>query len=1221
MITGNTAESQGGGVFSDKATPSFTNCTISGNGANQGDGVYFGTSGNPITTFTNCIIWGNGKIVNDSGVSSGAMAYTYNSFFSFSNIEESGGSDGWNEKYFGLSGGNMDNGYLRGNGGNNIDTDPLFVNASAGDYRLIEGSPSIDAGNNDARVGDLYNSEIPYHQQLGTYGLGLIIEETLDLDGEERIQDNDDTPGDVIDMGPFEGGEPRPHYFVNHLAVDSGEDDPDRGKEWGKAFQSLETVIELNTVCDIWVAKGSYSSSTFNIKNGMRVYGGFAGNEERLEERNWVDNKTTLTTPGSPDYLPVVTFSSVSEATVLDGFTITGGIARKVRKPGTYIYSGGNGGGISITNGSPQIANCTITGNSAQEYGGGISNIADIENAVSNPTFTNCTITGNGYDITSAYISKWGGGISNLAGNTTDPHARFTQANPTFINCTITGNISKTNGGGIYNESKTGGTANFTLINCTISGNRSNAGIYNKAMRGFGSDWENNAHDYPQSTSNITCTNCIVWGNKTQSGADDNHRNDSHGTSEYSHSITSEAGTNNINDDPRFVRWIDPAKAPTSRGDYHLTNESPAIDAGNNDAIKESLDLDGEERIQDNDDIPGGVVDMGAYEGGEEPPEPRNYKVNAVADPGGDGLEWESAFNNLADAIKAAYVSDQIWVMKGTYYPDEGCSDNNSACTFDIPEGVKVYGGFAGTEDNLVDRDWEENETILSGDIDGNDQDLNIEGTNARHVVTFNGVSEATLLDGFTITAGNAEGPVSGMKDGGGIYNIDGSPQIANCTITGNSASSMGGGMFNSTSYNVRGVFANPTLTNCTISSNKAPKGAGMYNQSNKGTEGASPILTNCTISGNFSSYWGGGVYHESNSGQSKIEFINCTITGNVATHKGGGVLLSARYATITPVFTNCTISGNKGGGIVTYQYKRNSYITPTFTNSIVWGNFPDGEQISSEGSRNTKGIMTNPIFSHSNIQNYAGLPAGNIGINPEDNPQFVTPLVESEEPSVGGDFHLQEESPAINAGDNSVWAEQPGAEDIEGNSRISDDVVDMGAYESKYKDDVDAPVMVNVCPDNMEKCPKGSKEFWEISNLELTLNEKVNWGTGTIVLKKVDGDEFVEGFELPVEGPGGIRKEYNMEDGHTLITIDPENKLLANTEYTVVIPEGAFVDLAVSSNSFAGLPYTDAEGAEISWRFIIDQEPPTVTFDPADESSGNNVATNIKLNFDDVVL
>ncbi|MHC4499697.1 MAG: hypothetical protein ACYS21_11360, partial [Planctomycetota bacterium] len=143
--------------------------------------------------------------------------------------------------------------------------------------------------------------------------------------------------------------------------------------------------------------------------------------------------------------------------------------------------------------------------------------------------------------------------------------------------------------------------------------------------------------------------------------------------------------------------------------------------------------------------------------------------VDASASGNGTGTSWADAYNYLQDALTAASSGDEVWVAEGIYTPTQLADpcDARSA-TFQLISGVALYGGFpSGVGDpNWNDRDLAANETILSGDI----------GTpvavvdNCYHVVTTDHTDAATVLDGFTITAGNADGV--GKEDwGGGMYN------------------------------------------------------------------------------------------------------------------------------------------------------------------------------------------------------------------------------------------------------------------------------------------------------------------------------------------------------------------------------------------------------------------------------------------------------------------
>src|SRR5690606_26465970 len=96
--------------------------------------------------------------------------------------------------------------------------------------------------------------------------------------------------------------------------------------------------------------------------------------------------------------------------------------------------------------------------------------------------------------------------------------------------------------------------------------------------------------------------------------------------------------------------------------------------------------------------------------------------VKAGADETGDGTSWENAFPDLQDALEEAVEGDQIWIAAGTYVPTgNGSVDNERLVHFRMKDGVEIYGGFAGDEDptdfDLNERDFELNETILSGDL------------------------------------------------------------------------------------------------------------------------------------------------------------------------------------------------------------------------------------------------------------------------------------------------------------------------------------------------------------------------------------------------------------------------------------------------------------------------------------------------------------------------
>jgi len=310
-----------------------------------------------------------------------------------------------------------------------------------------------------------------------------------------------------------------------------------------------------------------------------------------------------------------------------------------------------------------------------------------------------------------------------------------------------------------------------------------------------------------------------------------------------------------------------------------------------------------------------------------------------------DGSSWADAYNCLQDALTAASSGDEIRVAQGIYKSDQGTgfTSGDREATFQLISGATLKGGYAGfgeLDPNV--RDIEAYETILSGDLNGDDVDVNgpadlldepTRGENSYHVVTGSGTDETAVLDGLTIMGGNANGHYYEPNGiGAGMYNDNASPTITNCTFSRNSTPYHAGGMFNN--------YSSPMITNCTFSENCAhwdgsciynvrssPMvidctfisniGEAMYNINN-----SSPIVTNCTFSDNngggmynvkesspavtnciFTDNWGSGMLNDNSSNPT---VANCTFTGN-SSSSGGGV----QNYTSSPTLINCTFRGN----------------------------------------------------------------------------------------------------------------------------------------------------------------------------------------------------------------------------------------------------------------------------------------------------------------------
>jgi len=84
-----------------------------------------------------------------------------------------------------------------------------------------------------------------------------------------------------------------------------------------------------------------------------------------------------------------------------------------------------------------------------------------------------------------------------------------------------------------------------------------------------------------------------------------------------------------------------------------------------------------------------------------------------------NGTSWDRAFRDLQDALAVAHPGDEIWIAAGTYRPDRGTGDRDMS--FTVEGGIALYGGFSGRETERKQRDWARNETLLTGDLNGDD--------------------------------------------------------------------------------------------------------------------------------------------------------------------------------------------------------------------------------------------------------------------------------------------------------------------------------------------------------------------------------------------------------------------------------------------------------------------------------------------------------------------
>lgn len=238
------------------------------------------------------------------------------------------------------------------------------------------------------------------------------------------------------------------------------------------------------------------------------------------------------------------------------------------------------------------------------------------------------------------------------------------------------------------------------------------------------------------------------------------------------------------------------------------------------------------------------------------------------------GTSWADAYRDLQDALRAAAVATnvvtEIWVAGGTYTPDSGTMDRR--LTFQLADGVGLFGGFAGNETIREQRDPGAHVTTLTGDLNSDDgPDVLTMQENSLHVVGAEGLDASAVLDGFVVSGGNADGAADAGRGGGMLV--------------------------------VRGA---PTITDCRFERNRAREGGGLHIR----LADASAV-TACTFIDNVAVQSGGGLFID----RADPEVHEAAFTSNVAGEFGGGVAVRGGG----PVFADVTLSQNEardGGGM-----------------------------------------------------------------------------------------------------------------------------------------------------------------------------------------------------------------------------------------------------------------------------------------------------------------
>jgi hypothetical protein len=506
---------------------------------------------------------------------------------------------------------------------------------------------------------------------------------------------------------------------------------------------------------------------------------------------------------------------------------------------------------------------------------------------------------------------------------------------------------------------------------------------------------------------------------------------------------------------------------------------------------------------------------------------------------GGDGSSWESAFETLQEAIAATddvpNTDEEIWVARGVYKPVT-CNDNcvcpdpttgKGTCTstsyergpsFFLKSTVKIYGGFVGTELALCDRPPDPDpytidpttDSVLSGDLNGDDGP-NFTGMaeNTRFGVVYaSGTDFSAVLDGFSITSGNASGSSGGgivivgygssdptrvtirnctIKGnfagyyGGGvkamysdyteIWNQGVEPRFINCVITGNRSQGGGGGL------DIEGAGDKFLIVNSQIVANEGLQGAGIYIDADAGfTHGKTPKIVNTLIARNSllspDPTQGAGIWA---AGPMTLSLVNSTIVGNDASSGCGGGMAVAHPAAVN--VNNTLFWGNTATDTVINPGRQimngNGTVTVRYSDVQHWNQCVDGTNAGGlcttlgPGSECPGGTCRQLDVFNQPGGSQVSFVAGNLGLDPSHNPLFVNAAGPT-----NYNYSLQGSSPCIDAADSGAVptddtdvdqngsTQEPTPIDLARHDRFANDsrsdtgaptgcaFVDMGAYE-----------------------------------------------------------------------------------------------------------------------------------------------------------------------------
>lgn len=609
------------------------------------------------------------------------------------------------------------------------------------------------------------------------------------------------------------------------------------GSSWTKAFGSINEAIDLAVDGDeIWIAAGTYNTTpdvdrtksiSFEVSSGIKLYGGFKGDETELNQRNWRLHKTILSGEvGDPlddtdNTNRIINYNNTNKSTaIFDGLIISD----------AYCY--GEGAGLRIVEGTARVVNCVFENNWA--YQGTAISTDNGELQCYNSIFRNneaswsYVIEGfdNHHHISNCVFVK--NEVDNVIGG-----------EGILTNSIVWGNALT--GSAVYNMSK----INNCIQNFTSTTNISDDPLF----------MDIDAGDYRLHYKSP----CINSGNKEELPADIllDYYGNSRIVSEQVDMGIVEGGVVT----PLATKPVNKAVIQSSEvnvnvlvsWDWEKGLSAPTVDTYDIEywvadgvvntinglsEMKTMIPTESGTRVywriisNINGELPlRGIIQSFSVT--------HNHPIYVKEGAVGDGTSWDNAFGSLQDAMEYAVDGDELWISAGTYYPAE----SDRLKSFELKNKFKLYGGFNGTETLLSERNWIVNKTILSGEIGSADS----KNDNSTHVVEcLMSKTDSAWVDGVTIRDGYANSWSQGNQYGGGVYATKGNLFITNTVITQCHSDEVGSALYN---------------------------------------EGAAVTIINSILNKNNARYNGGStVYHGSGS----TRLINCVVTENTGSRYGG---------------------------------------------------------------------------------------------------------------------------------------------------------------------------------------------------------------------------------------------------------------------------------------------------------------------------------------------